>query len=307
MSTSRAAAARREPLVGDGTTASPRVAPDAARAAVILDAWAKDEDVTDALARGERFRAESLEYADGDQHFFGRLVWTEGGSLLPETRPGVLLVHTAVGPHDLMLHWRAESLASLGFAVLIVDLFGDFAGDGWEQDWSKQARHAFQEDRPLLLRRMELSLAALGTFPLVNSSRIAALGYCFGGPAVLDLARANPNGLCAAVTFHGILDANPPPPGVEGMRSRVLLCHAHEDPFVSPEVFAACTSQLRELGANWSALVFGGGALHSFTNPAQALNPAPQFGYDERAARDSWRATKVLLTETLTEKPQEVR
>ena len=81
----------------------------------------------------------------------------------------------------------------------------------------------------------------------------------------------------------------------------MLLCHAEADPFVPPDAFDACTAQLKALGAGWSALVFGGGAMHSFTNPAQNLNPASEFGYDQHAARASWVAAKDLLRETLFE------
>ena len=198
-----------------------------------------------------------------------------------------------------MLHWRAESLAALGIVVLIVDLFGDATGAGWDPEWSNAKRAAFREDPSLFQRRMELSLATLAASPIVDASRTGAFGYCFGGPAVLALLRANPQGLLAGATFHGILNSNPPPAGVSEMKPRLLICHADEDPFVSPEAFAECTAQLRSLRAQWSALVFGGGVVHSFTNPAQALNLAPQFGFDERAATESWAAAKTLLAETL--------
>ena len=68
-----------------------------------------------------------------------------------------------------------------------------------------------------------------------------------------------------------------------------------------PDLYNACTAQLKALGAHWSAMVFGGGALHSFTNPAQDLNPAPEFAYDQHAARASWVAAKDLMRETLFE------
>ena len=129
----------------------------------------------------------------------------------------------------------------------------------------------------------------------VDGDRIAALGYCLGGRLVLDYARGDPDGLLAAASFHGILDGSPLAPGVSRMRASVLLCHGDADPFVPEESVQACTAQLRDAGARWSLLQFGG-VRHGFTNPAQALNPAAEsFGYDAEAAEAAWAATMEML------------
>ncbi|CAJ1379455.1 unnamed protein product [Effrenium voratum] len=141
---------------------------------------------------------------------------------------------------------------------------------------------------------MQASVAALAQVPGVDGKRLAALGYCFGGRAVLDLARAGSEaGIAAAVSFHGILDNGVVTSGDMSHEDapRVLICHGDADPFVSVEGLRACEEQLRESGARWDMLVFGK-VRHGFTNPAQALNTNPAFGYDERAARLSWKATQ---------------
>lgn len=283
--------------MGAGTLDSPRVAASDAQAEVLRAAWAADTE----LAQHEHLAITSVPstYYDGDTPLFGRLVWSKGKNVTARERPGILLVHTAVGPSDLFLLWRAEALASYGYVVLIVDCFGDDCGRGWDPSWATHVRQALADDRSMLARRMRLAMETLSASPLVDVRRIAALGYCFGGRAVLDLLRTDPEGLRAVVSFHGLVDALPVAPGVASLRARVLLCHADADPYVPPEALSACLSQLSRLRAHWQLLSFGGGTLHGFTNPAQALNEKPQFAYDAHAARASWVAAKHFLEEAL--------
>eukprot|EP00929_Paragymnodinium_shiwhaense_P099232 TRINITY_DN60817_c0_g1_i1.p1 TRINITY_DN60817_c0_g1~~TRINITY_DN60817_c0_g1_i1.p1 ORF type:complete len:153 (-),score=17.69 TRINITY_DN60817_c0_g1_i1:5-397(-) len=128
------------------------------------------------------------------------------------------------------------------------------------------------------------------------------MGYCFGGRAVLDLARLGPgSGVRAVVSFHGILDDGGLPPCEIALgrdAPRVLICHGDSDPVIDSKSRARCEEQLRESGARWDMLVFGG-VRHGFTNPAQALNPNAAFGYDRRAASLSWAAMKSLFDEVL--------
>ena len=286
---------------GDATAASPQVAASAAQADVLRAAWSADEELAAFAARSGEHTHKRVTYADGDLKLHGYLVWASGGELndTSRLRPGILLVHTAVGPHDLFLFWRAEALASRGYVVLIVDMFGDARGEGWNSEWAGPRRIAFAEDPPLMAHRMLIAMKTLTDSPLVDPTRVAALGFCFGGRAVLDLLRADPEGLRAIVSFHGILNANPLSPGVERIRARALLCHAQADPFVPSEAMNACLSQLSKAGCKWDLQMFGGGVVHAFTNPAQGLNEKPQFNYDEHAARASWQAAKVFLHEAL--------
>ena len=140
----------------------------------------------------------------------------------------------------------------------------------------------------------------LAASPMVDAANIAAMGYCFGGRAVLDLLRTDPEGLRGVASFHGILDDNPLPPSVTSLRARALICHADNDPFVSPEDLAALLGQLRAAGCRWELQMFGGSVLHGFTNPAQALNDKPQFDYDEHSATAAWAAARVFLGDVLT-------
>ena len=207
---------------GAGTAESPRVARDAAWAAAVTQAWRSDEDINASLQRGDSHHRRPLTYRDQDgEPYYGELFWAEP-SATPDAshaaRPGVVLVHTAVGPRDLMLSWRAQSLAALGYVVLVADLLGDETGAAWEAEWAAPRRAPLVEDRDLSRRRMRLALDTLcapesngvPAAPKVDAARLAALGYCFGGRCVLDLARAGAAaGVRGVVSFHGVLDDAP--------------------------------------------------------------------------------------------------
>lgn len=295
---------------GAGTAESPRIARDSAWAAAIAEAWRSDEDIDTSLARGDIHRRETATYHDeGGGAFHGEVVWAEGPGL-GAVRSGVVLVHTAVGPRDMMLQWRAQSLAALGHVVLIADLLGDATGAGWEAEWAAPRRALLVADRDLSRRRMRLALdtlskgavAGAGTrsaAPKVDPARVAAVGYCFGGRCVLDLARGGGTaGVCGVVSLHGVLDAEPLAAGVTRIEAAVLLCHGDADPFTTPASLDACVAQLRAAGAQWRLHTYGG-APHAWTNPAQRLNSKSGFGYDRAAAEASWQATTAFLAEVL--------
>ena len=146
---------------GAGTVESPRVARDSAWAAAIVEAWCADEGINASLARGDTHRREPATYLDEDGvAFHGELVWAEGRGF-GRSRSGVVLVHTAVGPRDMMLQWRAQSLAALGHVVLIADLLGDETGAAWEAEWAAPRRAPLVADRDLTRSRMRLALDAL--------------------------------------------------------------------------------------------------------------------------------------------------
>ena len=294
------------PLAGERTAASPQVAASEDQARALIDAWNEDKAVCSFLNSGGQFFTKAVASADGDATLHSTLVWAEGGGWPSGgARPGVVMVHTAVGPHDLFLRWRAHSLAALGYAVLIADLLGDERGDGWDPDWASPRRDELHRSGGQgLLRRTELAQATLVAEggALVDGSRVGAIGFCFGGRAVLDLMRVSPDGLRAVVAFHAILDPRPPPASTP--RARVLVCTARRDPFVPKEAVDALVEQLDAAGATYELQLYGGGARHGFSNPAQALNPRPAFGYDARACRASWDAATRVLGEELLLQPE---
>jgi dienelactone hydrolase len=139
----------------------------------------------------------------------------------------------------------------------------------------------------LLQRRINLAVdAVVGGDPSVDPTNIA-IGFCFGGMAVLDLARSGRECVRSVVSFHGILDASPLAPGVQRISSRMLVLHGEEDPFVPADDIRAFREQARSSGAKCDFVSFGG-ARHGFSNPGQALNEGAAFGYDRDAATRGW-------------------
>ncbi|CAE7528987.1 unnamed protein product [Symbiodinium natans] len=291
---------RRRPSVAMFASAEeapqPRMAKDKPYADAVMAAWQADPSLQDSAS----VVLEPFVYEDevGARRLYGRVV-----KPAQPNGAGVVIVHTAVGPRDVYLHWRAEVLAAGGYTVLVADLLGDELGRGWEPEWGAAARQPLMDDRSLSRKRMRASVQAMSEVEGVDPQRIGAIGYCFGGRAVLDLARLGPaSGVAAVASFHGILDDGVLPP--EDMSDkdapRVLVCHGDADPFVSADGRAAFEQQMRSANARWDMLVFGG-VRHGFTNPAQDLNPNPAFGYSPRAAARSWRAMEELFAETLHE------
>jgi dienelactone hydrolase len=228
-----------------------------------------------------------LAYRDGDTSLTGMLYRDEA---MPGVRPGILLVHGGAGLDD---HARdqAARYAGLGYVVLACDMFGDgVAGD--------RARvigciTALRDDPALLARRGEAGLAVLAA-DLGTSDRVAAVGFCFGGLAVLTMARAGAD-LDGVVSIHGSL-ATPAPADPGSVRARVLVCHGARDPHVPLTQVTAFAEEMDRAGADWQLILYGG-AMHGFTHSRAAPGPVPGVAYDARADARSFAATCAFLTD----------
>lgn len=241
--------------------------------------------------RGEEIKISEVVYEEEGEgaQLHGLLVHKEERS--DQRSPGIIIAHTAVGPRDLYLLWRAASLvASEGYVCLVADLFSDASGAAWDPAVGGEKMATVRANRGLLASRMAAAHRQLQHQPGVDAERCAAIGYCLGGQAVLDYARSGA-AIRSVISFHGILDALPPQSLCHSgtVVARILICHGHRDPLVGAEERAACLAQLDELNASWNMLVCGG-AVHGFTCPAQALNDREGFGYHPRADVQSWRA-----------------
>ncbi|GIX29639.1 MAG: hypothetical protein KatS3mg124_0111 [Porticoccaceae bacterium] len=237
-------------------------------------------------------RVRPVEYRADGLTFRGLYAWDEARA----TRsPGVLVVHEWWGLDE---HVRrvAEALAAHGYAALAADLYGE----GRHTEHPAEARRFAQAARadPLALeRRFRAALAALAAQPATDPERLAAVGYCFGGAVVLDMARAGLP-LAGVASFHGALA-----PGVRArpgqVRARILVLHGGADPLVPPEQVRAFEEEMRELGADYRLLVYPG-ARHGFTNPrATELGERHHLplAYDPEADRASFAALLGFLAE----------
>lgn len=212
-------------------------------------------------------------------------------------RPGVLVVHEWWG-HNAYARKRADMLAKLGYTALALDMYGN----GKTADHPKEAgafSAAVKNNLPEARARFEAALALLKQQPTVDSTKIAAIGYCFGGGIVLEMAREGVD-LDAVASFHGSLASDHrAKPGVIKARN-ILIANGAADKFIKPEDIAGLTGELAASGVTFEFLNLPG-ALHSFTNPDADLY-AKKFGlplgYNAAADRKSWEAMKAMFTET---------
>ncbi len=231
------------------------------------------------------------EYRDGATALRASVSWDDARA---EPVPGVLVAHAWRGRTDFE-DQKAVALAKLGYVGFALDLYG--AGvTGRSPDECRELMQPFIEDRQLLQRRMHLALTELRALTTVDNQRTAAIGYCFGGLCVLDLARsgADVNGV---VSLHGLLN---PPDGDKSqrIRSRVLIMHGWDDPMASPNDVLALARELSARDADWQVHAFGN-TLHAFTNPA-AADPESGLQYSALADSRSWQGTKNFLDEAFS-------
>ncbi len=230
-----------------------------------------------------------LPYQDDATSLTGMLVWDPDS---PEPRPGLLLIHGGAGLDD---HARGQAMryAALGYVVLACDMFGD--GVAGDRARVMACLTGLRDDPDLLVRRGRAGLAALAACPEVNE-RHAAIGFCFGGMAVLALARSGSE-LAAAVSVHGSLaTSRPATPG--SVTGRILACHGAADPHVPMADVVALTEELESARADYQVIIYGG-AVHGFTNEHAVPGAIPGVAHDARADTRSFAAIRNVLEHVL--------
>lgn len=228
-----------------------------------------------------------LPYVCGDDRLTGLLAVDETAT---SPRPGILIVHDAWGIGE-NVKMRAQMLAKLGYAALCIDIYGDGIRPSVIAEAQQQVDR-FKADPNLLRARAQAGLDALAALPQVDASRLGAIGYCFGGMTVLEMARAG--AACGAiVSFHGLLTTSKPAaPG--DIRAKLLICTGAEDPLVPMDDISAFQQEIREAGADCQTVIYSG-AKHSFANPFTSNNPG--LGHHPDADRRSWAAMLALFDE----------
>jgi len=234
-------------------------------------------------------RTQPVEYKDGEAVLEGYLAWDDA---VKGPRPGILIVHQWMGLTDNE-KMRADQLAGMGYVALAADVFGKGVRP---KDAAEAGALAgkYKGDRALLRERVNAGLTALRGNRLVDPQRIVAIGYCFGGTAVLELARSGAD-VAGVVSFHGGLDSPNPSDG-KNIRAKVLVLHGADDPFVPAKDIAAFQQELRDAKVDWQ-MVYYSGAVHAFTQKMAGNDPSRGAAYNERADRRSWEAMKTFFTE----------
>lgn len=208
-------------------------------------------------------------------------------------RPAVVIVPTVMGVSDLELGF-AERLVALGYTALVADLFGT-KFRGAERDTMFGEMNRLLGDRAALRDRLVEVLDLAKSADEVNASKVAVIGYCFGGLCALDLARSGAD-FRAAASFHGLFK----PPGLAPNKiiPKVAAFHGWDDPMVPPDDVVALGKELTGAGCDWQIHVYGNVA-HGFTNPNASELQIDGVRYNELAARRSWASLEDLLDESL--------
>ena len=234
---------------------------------------------------------EVVEYRDGDVVLEGYLAYDDS---IRGKRPGILVAHEWNG-HNQYVRKRAEQLARLGYVAFALDMYGK----GVRAKDAKEAAALagiYKGDRKLMRARAAAGLDVLRNRPETDPARLAAIGYCFGGTVVLELARSGAD-LVSVVSFHGGLDT-PTPEDARNIKGKVLALQGADDPFVPVKQREAFQDEMRKGGVDWQFVTYGG-AVHSFTNPEAGSDNSKGAAYNERADRRSWEAMKSFFAETL--------
>lgn len=235
---------------------------------------------------------QSVVYQIDGQSYESRLAFTEGA----KAAPGLVMAPNWMGVSQ-DAEQIAREVAAKGYVVLLVDLYGQSVRpkDGNE---AAAAMMPLKNDRSVLNKRMQAALDQLigQSFAAVDTTRLAAFGFCFGGCCALELARTGAP-LKAAVSFHGTLDTTDPA-GAKNIQGKVLVLHGASDPLVPKEQLPAFEAEMDAADVDWQLLSYGG-AFHSFTD-VHANNPGKQM-YNPTVSRRAFTAMHNLLDEVFAE------
>jgi len=221
-----------------------------------------------------------VEYRDGDTVLEGRLYFDDA---LPGKHPGILVVHDWNGP-DAYEFGRGRQLAQMGYVALVADVYGKGVRPN-SPDANRAEAGKYYGNNPLFRSRLKAGIDTLAAQSRVDPEKLGAMGYCFGGTGVLELARMGAP-VKGVVSFHGGLAA--PGGKANAIPAKLLICHAAQDPAVPREQFNAFLDEMRDSKADYQLLVLNED-VHPFTVPGPM--------YRERADKRSWAAMQRFWTE----------
>ncbi len=229
-----------------------------------------------------------VEYKHGDAVLEGYLAYDD---VVKGKRPGVLVVHEWWGLNDYV-RMRVDKLAKLGYVAFALDMYG-------KGIWTKDPKKAGElsghlRGKPIMRQRASTGLEILRKNDLVDTKRIAAIGYCFGGTTVLELAYSGAD-VAGIVSFHGGLTV-PKPEDMNRIKAKILILHGADDGFVPSEKITAFQDGMRQAVADWQ-MVYYGGAVHSFTNPAADGKNIKGIAYNPKADKRSWKYMQIFFEE----------
>lgn len=236
-------------------------------------------------------KVETVEYKQGDTVCEGYFAHDPAWNT---PHPGVLVIHDWMGNGEFSKK-RITELAELGYAAFAADIYGKGVRAKDPGEASKLAGK-FKGDRALLRARALAALETLKAQKNVDGSKLAAMGYCFGGTTALELARSGA-AVKGIVSFHGGLNT-PTPEDAKNIKAKILVLHGADDPFVKPDEVAAFKKEMADAKVDMTFVGYEG-AVHGFTNPAAGNDNSKGAAYNEKANKESWEAMKKFFAEVL--------
>lgn len=227
-------------------------------------------------------------YSNAENTFQGFIAWDDS---VQTKRPIVLVSHAYLGQSKFD-EKKAIALAKMGYVGFAIDMYGK----GKRANTPEEGRilmGELNENRSLLLERIQLAVKTAKEFEFTDHSKVAAVGFCFGGKCVLDLARSGED-LKGIATFHGVYD-KPDLDYDAPINASVLIFHGWDDPLATPQQTIALAEELTERNADWNINAFGHTG-HAFTNP-NANSPETGMNYNERTTDRSWQSLTNFLEE----------
>lgn len=209
-------------------------------------------------------------------------------------RPGVLVIHQWMGLTEFEEQY-CQRLAAEGYVVMAADVYGKGVRPADRSEAGAQAT-LYRSDRALMRSRVQAGLEFLRSQLQVDGTRMAVMGFCFGGGCALELARSGAD-VQAVVSFHGNLDT-PNPADAANIKGSVLVLHGADDPSISAEQKAAFEDEMRAANVDWQ-LVSYGNAVHAFTHESAGNDNSKGAAYNDKAAKRSWQAMLYFLNEIL--------
>ena len=206
--------------------------------------------------------------------------------------PGVLIVHQWMGLSENE-RMRARMLAEMGYVAFALDVYGRGVRPANTQEAGQQAGR-FYGDRALFRDRIAAGLDQLRAVEKVDGGRVAAIGYCFGGSGVLELARGGAD-VAGVVSFHGALET-PDPGDAEAITTKIFVCHGAVDPYVPLEQVRGFVDEMEAAEVDYQLIMYAG-AVHAFTQKGAGDDPTAGAAYDAAADRRSWEHMQLFFDE----------
>jgi dienelactone hydrolase len=241
-----------------------------------------------AVSANAKIVSKAVQYTQNGTVLEGYLAYDDAAQ---GRRPGVLVVHEWWGLNDYVRS-RVDKLARLGYVAFALDMYGKGIYTTNPAEAKELSGHLL--GTPQMRERARAGLNILRNNSQVEPKKIAAIGYCFGGTTVLELAYSGED-LAGVVTFHGGLTAAKRE-DLSRIKAKFLICHGADDGFISAEAINAFQEGMRKSGVDWQ-MIFFGGAVHGFTNPGADQYGIKGIAYNKKADERSWHYMQLFFKE----------